>query len=501
MKKSLLLVIAIYSLCLLNGCGSGSAQQTKDVATHFSVVPATSTPTAGTAFNFTVSALDASNGVVTSYAGMVHFTSTDPQAVLPANSTLTNGMGTFSATLNTSGSQTLTATDIVTPTLSGVSNTMQVSSAALRGTFAPTGSMEFPRGGHTATLLQDGTVLITGGENSTGPLATAEIFNPHTGMFTSTKGTMETARVGHTATLLTDGTVLITGGSDAAGGLATAEIFDPATGMFTPTNGNMETARVGHTGILLSDGTGRVLVAGGGIMPAVLFGPVTGGGSTSAELFNPKSGQFTPAGDNMLASRIYQAGTILSNGEVLLEGGTDSSSGSDLGDLFSPANVMFTATVTGGTTAVHLAAALLTDGSVLFTGGELEGTPCGTGGSLISLKNALLFTSGSGSFAETGDMTASRVSHTATLLSGGEVLVAGGATSTTQCDRGFGTSKFNAIASAELFDPTIGNFAITGNMTTARAGHTATLLGNGQVLVVGGVDANGNTLASAELFQ
>src|SRR5208282_3285532 len=82
--------------------------------------------TAGTAFNFTVTALDQNNFTVPGYAGTVHFTSTDPLAVLPANTTLTSGSGTFSVTLKTAGSQTITATDTVTSSLTGTSNTVTV---------------------------------------------------------------------------------------------------------------------------------------------------------------------------------------------------------------------------------------------------------------------------------------------------------------------------------------------------------------------------------------
>jgi autotransporter-associated beta strand protein len=98
-------------------------------ATHFAV-SAPATATAGTAFNFTVTAQDQFNNTATSYAGTVHFTSSDSQAVLPANSTLTNGTGTFSATLKTAGNQTLTATDTVTSSITGTSNTIAVSAAA-----------------------------------------------------------------------------------------------------------------------------------------------------------------------------------------------------------------------------------------------------------------------------------------------------------------------------------------------------------------------------------
>jgi uncharacterized repeat protein (TIGR01451 family) len=98
-------------------------------ATHFSVT-APGTATSGTAFSVTVTALDASNAVVTGYTGTVHFTSSDTQAVLPANSTLTNGVGTFSATLKTAGAQTIAATDTVTATITGATGTITVTAAA-----------------------------------------------------------------------------------------------------------------------------------------------------------------------------------------------------------------------------------------------------------------------------------------------------------------------------------------------------------------------------------
>jgi hypothetical protein len=88
------------------------------------------------------------------------------------------------------------------------------------GRFTATSSMQFARQGHTATLLPNGSVLVTGGMNATGTLATAELFHPPSGTFTRT-GNMVTARVGHTATLLADGNVLVTGGN----ALASAELY------------------------------------------------------------------------------------------------------------------------------------------------------------------------------------------------------------------------------------------------------------------------------------
>ena len=140
---------------------------------------------------------------------------------------------------------------------------------AATGHFTATGRMEFARRRHTATRLANGRVLVAGGANGTGTLATAELFNPATGTFTRT-GNMRIARAGHRATLLANGKVLVTGGTNSTGTLATAELFNPATGTFTRT-GNMATPRVGHTATLL--GNGKVLVAGGGTAKAELFNP------------------------------------------------------------------------------------------------------------------------------------------------------------------------------------------------------------------------------------
>jgi len=359
-------------------------------------------------------------------------------------------------------------------------------SLAATGSFTATGSMAFPRQSHTATLLPNGSVLVTGGMNATGTLATAELFHPASGSFTRT-GNMKTARQGHTATLLLDGSVLITGGANAAGGLATAELFHPASGTFTSA-GTMKTARAGHTATLLNNG--KVLVAGGG--------------TATAELFDPRTGQFTSVGD-MNASRIYHTATRLISDEVLIAGGTAFDTGETaLGELFNPTTEKFTVSTNAGTTSLLLAAAMLPNGNVLLTGGELAGRSCGFCGTpLISSTNvAFLFNNSTAKFSETGAMSNSLASHTATLLTSGQVLAAGGRFIISFCNRG-GCPRVltKATTVAELYNPATGNFAATGAMTTARSAHTATLLGNGKVLVVGGMDVNGNALASAELYQ
>ena len=104
-----------------------------------------------------------------------------------------------------------------------------------------------------------------------------------------------------------------------------------------------------------------------------------------------------------------------------------------------------------------------------------------------------------GAFTPTGTMTTARDGHTATLLPDGKVLIAGG--QTPGC-----CLAPRSLSSAELYNPSTGSFTATGNMTTGRSGHTATLLPDGKVLIAGGgfraeTGFAGIALASAELYD
>jgi hypothetical protein len=127
-------------------------------ATHFSV-SAPANATIGNAFMYTITALDAMNSVVTGYSGTVHFTSTDAMGILPANSTLTSGVGTFSATFNTAGGQTITASD---GTIIGTSAIINVAAASVSNTTL-TSSVNPSQFRQTVTF----TAMVTGSGGST----------------------------------------------------------------------------------------------------------------------------------------------------------------------------------------------------------------------------------------------------------------------------------------------------------------------------------------------
>lgn len=131
--------------------------------------------------------------------------------------------------------------------------------------------------------------------------------------------------------------------------------------------------------------------------------------------------------------------------------------------------------------SVHTAT-LLPGGKVLIAGGSNSGS---------SLASAELYDPRSGTFNPAGAMATGRMAHTATLLPDGHVLIAGGY-----------ASLGNTTASAELFDPSSGTFRTTGALNTARAGHTAILLSTGKVLFVGGYGTSAYpNLAAAEIYE
>jgi WD40 repeat protein len=475
MKIPLPLAISISAICFLSACGGGSSNSGggggTGGATHFAVT-APGAATAGTPFTIAVVALNNSNKTVTGYSGTVHFTSSDAQAVLPADSNLANGMESVSVTLESAGSSTIVATDIAKPTITGISTAIQVAMNPNLHGFQATAAMGGERFSHTATLLTNGKVLVAGGGDSLGnDLATAELFDPSTGTFTAT-GSMISSRISFTATLLAHGPAATNGKVLVMGGTAdnTAELFDPSTGTFAATGTPVGTRFEGTATLLAS---GKVLLAGGH-------------GST-AELFDPATGAFAATGP-MISARDGCTATLLNDGTVLIAGGDDRNLDSIISaELFDPTTGTFTATGSMTEARSGHSATLLNDGKVLVTGGINSNDDVST--------TAEVFDPASGTFSTVSPMSSGHAFHTATLLDDGTVLVVGGFV--------FPNPPGNGSVSAELFDPATHTFTRTGALGTGRYLHTATKLNNGEVLITGGEFKTTPVmiLKSAELYK
>src|SRR5262249_10603431 len=123
-------------------------------------------------------------------------------------------------------------------------------------------------------------------------------------------GALNVARFDHSATLLQNGKVLVVGGFGAGKMLSSCELFDPANGTWR-VNGNLNTPRQRHTATLLTDG--KILVVGGGE-------PIKGRYDGTTELYDPTSGKWTLTG-SLKVGRIHHTATLLPNGQVLVAGG------------------------------------------------------------------------------------------------------------------------------------------------------------------------------------
>jgi len=357
---------------------------------------------------------------------------------------------------NTTGLFHVVATSVQDPSKNAIANITVVSSG-----FRPTGNMSTARTAHTATLLQSGKVLIAGGDAcffinyyQNCPLDSAEVYDPGAGTFATTTGKMSVTRFSHTATLLANGKVLITGGHDASaelydpssgtfaatgsmsvgrnsqtatllasgkvliaggqavggGALATAELYDPNSGTFTAT-GTMAAARGLHTATLLANG--KVLIAGGSNFAGATL--------ATTELYDPVTGSFT-ASNSMASPRIFHTATLLSNGNVLVTGGmaiTFNGVSLSSAEVYNVVAGSFSATGPMVTARDSHFAVLLANGTVLVAGGSF-----GSNGGFT----AELYNTGSGTFTETGGMETGRALAAAVLLPlpDGRVFVSGG---------------------------------------------------------------------------
>jgi hypothetical protein len=346
------------------------------------------------------------------------------------------------------------------------------------GMFSTAAAMVMPRAGHTATLLANGKVLLVGGSPSWPPTAavaaSAELYDPATNTFTATGAPALGRRGGHSATLLSDGKVLVTGGDDLTSieGRAEAEIYDPNAGRFAST-GSMTMARTGHAAVLLSNG--KVLVAGGQNLAgktAELYDPGTGtfsvasaptryrytavgvplndgralvfGYEAAGDAFDVTRLAFNTTGSSQAAGGLWfnPVMALLADGRVLVVGGLEQGPPpSNLAlvanaRLFDPATNAFSATGALMSPRVGATATTLQDGRVLVFGGS---------GSPAWPDRGELYDPRTGQFSPTVSAGSSRAGHTATLLPNGRVLIAGG-------QSGANSTSGSPAANALLFE-------------------------------------------------
>ena len=468
--------------------------------------------------------LDASDGIrthsmlfnltVTVVPAVINsFTATPPTVSPGQQSTLaysfTGGTGSID---NGVGSVTSGGTTIVTPaatttytlTVTPASGpTVQRQATVTVATGNPT--MSSSRAFHTETLLLNGKVLLAGGLSA--PLsftttATADLYNPASELLNPT-GSLGTARWLHTATLLNNGKVLIVGGFVSKyDGTTAAELYDPATGLFTPTSGPLHYPRGGHTATLLP--SGDVLIVGGysgrtndlANYPAVceVYNPVSNFFRDSGSL-NSKRGahRATPIYNASfpVAAQSAEHADALEN-RVLISGGYSANGFVTSLEWYYVASDSFVTLSVGiiNGRAFHTAVLLPNNKVLLAGGGNSASFPIGT------TTSAELYDVAGNTSALTGSLTSTRAAHTSTLV-GGKVLVFGGVT-------GYAGIFGGAIyASVESYDPVTGVFTtLAAPMAAGRAFHCGTLLGNGKILLSGGINASasGYVLNTVELY-
>jgi N-acetylneuraminic acid mutarotase len=346
---------------------------------------------------------------------------------------------------------------------------------AIDSYWTQTGDLNTPRYAHTATLLHNGKVLVAGGagpNSCSTPTADAELYDPTSGKWSAT-GSLNTARFNHTATLLQSGEVLVTGGIGLQVSLDGAELYDPATEKWRPTGSFNAIRGIGSATLLPSNKVLAVGFSAGEVVSAELYDPATGTWSNTgapsfvaanshtvllpdgkvlsvsegspwdygdllAELYDPATGQSSSAGYfNLFWAPSV---TLLQNGKVLVTGlyGGNHPTQARLYDTYtgswSSSGNLTTFRHYGGYSATPLA-----DGRVLIAGGVdyIWNQP---------INAEELYDPTTGNWTRVSPLITSRYSHTATLLQDGRVLVAGGLEATLEvCNI--------SLHSTELFNP------------------------------------------------
>ncbi len=399
-----------------------------------------------------------------------------------AAAVLSDNADTLTQTTNATGDVFFTFMTInrggVGYTLNAAVSSFSATSNAFNVTgYCDTGNMNTARHNHIVLTLPNGKILITGGAvnpNSTGALASAELYDPVAHTFTSISS-MNVARVDHTMTLLSDGTVLVAGGFNDNGYLNTAEIFTPGTNTFALLPATMTSARGEHTATLLADGT--VLIAGGNTNSTSL---------ASAEIYNPTAQTFTATSQSMTAVRQLHHADLLPNGKVLISGGLDVNNNAlASAEIYDPVAGTFTATGSMTTARGNHASALLYTGNVLVAGGLT-----GPNTNLVLTATAEIYNPSTGTFTPTGSMSIPRGHYAGIVLDDGTVFIPGSA----------GVGALPAGTNADIYDPATGLFTTTGNFTQVQTGEREGVAPDGTVLLASGVNSSDAVVPNSEIF-
>jgi hypothetical protein len=333
----------------------------------------------------------------------------------------------------------------------------RVSSVEAADSWSFVDNMSSARHAHTATLLSDGRVLVAGGYFG-GPTVT-ELFDASSGTW-STTGTLSHRRGYHAAVRHLDGTVLVTGGHAGGSPFADSELYQPGTGTWSAA-GSMSVGRNQPSATILQDG--RVLVAGGADTG---FGAGCGCTYNSADLYTPGVGWSAAA--SMGTPRLVHTATRLSNGKVLVAGGWTGSATTASAELYDPATNTWTPAASMIVARGSHWAALLTNGKVLVAGGGND--------SASALDTTELYDPATNAWSSAGTLSVARANQgitPAAVLPSGKVVIAGG-----------WTGSINSAAT-DIYDPATSTWSTGAPMNEGRRDHTATLLGNGKVLVTG----------------
>jgi N-acetylneuraminic acid mutarotase len=235
------------------------------------------------------------------------------------------------------------------------------------------------------------------------------------------------------------------------------------------------------------DGHTATLLANGKVLAA--GGTNNGVALTSAELYSATTGTWTSTG-SMHIARSQARAILLSNGSVLIVGGcvndcTGATTNST--ELYSPTTGTFSATGSMVQARAEFGVTMLTNGQVLVAGGC---TAYDANGCLAVTNKAEIYNPATGSWKATGALRGARHAMIATLLPSGKVLVAGG-----------GTASMDALNSSEIYDPVAKTWALGAKMLQARSDYASIMLGTGKVLFVGGENINGVSINKAELYN